>query len=95
MSDLAHHQTEAVQLIFLGMSKSDIMHIDHNYVDNIVVSNYKISWKTSPLRTKLAETSKLVELQKAIWPHFFKNKIKKPFQLHKCFTVSSDVIHYR
>ena len=42
MSDLAHHQTEAVQLIFLGMSKSDIMHNDHNYVANIVVSNYKV-----------------------------------------------------
>ena len=24
MSDLAHHQTEAVQLIFIGMGKSDI-----------------------------------------------------------------------
>ena len=42
MSDLAHHQTEAVQLIFLGMGKSDIMHINHNYVDNIVVSNYEV-----------------------------------------------------
>ena len=29
MSDLAHHQTEEVQLIFLGMGKSDIMHTDH------------------------------------------------------------------
>ena len=26
MSDLAHHQTEEVQLIFLGMGESDIMH---------------------------------------------------------------------
>ena len=42
MSDLAHHQTEAVELIFLGMGTSDIMHIDYNYVDNIVVSNYKV-----------------------------------------------------
>ena len=25
MSDLAHHQTEAVQLIFLEMGKSDII----------------------------------------------------------------------
>ena len=33
MSDLAHHQTEAVQLIFLGMDKSDIMHIGHNFLD--------------------------------------------------------------
>ena len=29
MSDLAHHQTEEVQLIFPGMGKSDIMHTDH------------------------------------------------------------------
>ena len=36
MSDLAHHQTEAVQLIFLGMSKSDIMHTNDNYVNNII-----------------------------------------------------------
>ena len=42
MSDLAHHQTEAVQLIFLGMGKSDIMHTDHNYVDNIIVRKYKV-----------------------------------------------------
>ena len=44
MSDLAHHQTEAVQLIFLGMGKSDIMHrpTDHNYVDNIIVSKYNV-----------------------------------------------------
>ena len=42
MSDLAHHQTEEVQLIFLGMGKSDIMYTDHNYVNNIVVSNYKV-----------------------------------------------------
>ena len=42
MSELAHHQTEAVQLIFLGMDKSDIMHTDHNYVNNIIVSNYKV-----------------------------------------------------
>ena len=43
MSELAHHQTEAVQLIFLGMGKSDmIMHTDHNYVDNIIVSKYKV-----------------------------------------------------
>ena len=46
MSDLAHHQTEAVQLIFLGMGKSDIMHTDHNYVDNIIVSNIEtFSWE--------------------------------------------------
>ena len=38
MSDLAHHQTEAVQLIFLEIDKSDIMHTDDNYVDNIIVS---------------------------------------------------------
>ena len=37
MSDLAHHQTEAVYLIFLGMGKSDIMHTDHNYVDYVVL----------------------------------------------------------
>ena len=42
MSDLTHHQTEAVQLIILEMGKSDIMHTDHNYVDNIIVSKYKI-----------------------------------------------------
>ena len=42
MSDLAHHQTEAVQLMFLRMVKSDIMHTDHNYVDNIIVSKYKV-----------------------------------------------------
>ena len=42
MSDLAYHQTEAVQLIFLGMDKSDIMHTDQNYVDNIIVSKYKL-----------------------------------------------------
>ena len=42
MSDLAHHQTEEVQLIFLGMGKSDIMHTDHNYVDNIIDNKYKV-----------------------------------------------------
>ena len=42
MSDLAHHQTEAVQHIFLRMGKSDIMHTDYNYVDNIIVSKYKL-----------------------------------------------------
>ena len=40
MSDLAYHQTEAVQLIFLEMCKSDIMHTDHNCMDNIIVSKY-------------------------------------------------------
>ena len=45
MSNLAHHQTEAVQLIFLGMGKSDIMHTDtdHNCMDNILVSKYKVN----------------------------------------------------
>ena len=38
MSDLAHHKTESVQLIFLGKGKSDIMHTDHNCMDNIIVS---------------------------------------------------------
>ena len=38
MSDLAHHQTEEVQLTFLGMGKSDIMHTDHNCMDNIIVN---------------------------------------------------------
>ena len=42
MSDLAHHQTEAVQFIFLGMGKSDIIHTDHNYVDNIIVSKFLV-----------------------------------------------------
>ena len=42
MSDLAHHQTEAVQLIFLGMGKSDTMHTDHNCMANIIVSKYKV-----------------------------------------------------
>ena len=42
MSDLAHHQTEAAQLIFLGMGKSDIMHTDYNCLDNIIVSKYKV-----------------------------------------------------
>ena len=42
MSVLAHDETEAVQLIFLGMGKSDIMHTDYNYVDNIIVSKYKV-----------------------------------------------------
>ena len=42
MTDLAHHKTEAVQLIFQGMGKYDIMHTDHNYVDNIIVSKYKV-----------------------------------------------------
>ena len=42
MSDLAHHQTEEVQLIFLGMGKTDIMHTDHNCMDNILVSKYKV-----------------------------------------------------
>ena len=42
MSDLAHRHTEAVQLTFLGMGKFDIMHTDHNYVDNIIVSKYKV-----------------------------------------------------
>ena len=42
MSDLAHHQTEVVLLIFLEMGKSDIMDTDHNYVDNIIVSKYKV-----------------------------------------------------
>ena len=41
MSDLAH-QTEAVLLIFLGMGKSDIMHTDRNYVNNIISSKYKV-----------------------------------------------------
>ena len=42
MSDLAHHQTEAVQLIFIRMGKSDIMHTNHKYVDNLIVSKYKV-----------------------------------------------------
>ena len=42
MSDLAHHQTEAVQLIFPGMGKSNIMHTDHNCMDNILVSKSKV-----------------------------------------------------
>ena len=44
MSDLAHHQTEAVLLIFLGMGKSDTMHTVHNCIDNIilVVSKYEV-----------------------------------------------------
>ena len=42
MSDLAHHQTEAVQLIFLGMGKSAIIHTDHNCMDNIIVSKYTV-----------------------------------------------------
>ena len=33
MSDLAHRQTEAVQLIFLEMGKSDT---DHNCIDNTI-----------------------------------------------------------
>ena len=37
MSDLSQHQTEAVQLIFLEMGKSDFMHADHNCMDNILV----------------------------------------------------------
>ena len=42
MSDVAHHQTEAVQLIFLGMGKSDIMHTDHTEDIYIIVSKYKV-----------------------------------------------------
>ena len=42
MSDLAHHQTEAAQLIFLAMGKSDIMYTDHNCMGNIIVSKYKV-----------------------------------------------------
>ena len=42
MSDLAHHQTEAAQLIFLGIGKSDILHTDHNCIDNTIDSKNKV-----------------------------------------------------
>ena len=41
MSDLTRHQTEAVQLIFLGICKSDIIH-GHSYMDDIIVNKYRV-----------------------------------------------------